>query len=392
MNASSPAFDLEAWRRRVPLLTRAIPMNHCSQAPQNEATARAAQAYLESWNRTGMDWDAWIEEVERARTTFAALINARDDEVAVCTSVSQATSSLASALDFTGSRNKVLVTEAEFPTVAHVWLAQEARGARVSWLPTRGGVLELEDYEAGIDESTLLISACHGYYQSGFKQDLAAIVRMARARGAFLYVDAYQTLGTHPLDVKELDIDCLASGNLKFLLGIPGIAFLYVRRELAERLRPSVTGWFGRTDPFAFDHRRLDWAPGARRFDTGTPPVFAAYVARAGMEVILEVGPDRILTWTEELSRLLVEGGEARGLQLFGTADARQKAPTTAFVCPADSHVVEGRMRERGVLPSARGPVIRLAPHFYTSAEDVEVSLDTLSEVLRELGAPPLAG
>jgi selenocysteine lyase/cysteine desulfurase len=360
-------------------------MNNCSQAPQTEETAAAARAYLESWNRSGMDWDEWMAEVERARVSFAALINADPSEVALCTSVSQATSSLASSLDFTGRRNRVVATEAEFPTVAHVWLAQGPRGARVDWVPVRNGIVEVEDYEHLLDSDTLVVSVTHGYYASGFKQDLEAIVRKAHAVGALAYVDAYQTLGTHALDVKELGVDFLASGNLKFLMGVPGIAFLYVREDLAERLKPTITGWHGRKDPFAFTHRTLDWAPGARRFDTGTPPVPNAYVARAGMEIVQEVGPARIQRWTEELSRHLIEGGRARGLELHGTDDPRRKTPTTAFVCHSDSHAVEEAMKERGVVPSARGHVIRLAPHFYSTLDDVEVALDTLVEVLGQL-------
>ena len=112
--------------------------------------------------------------------------------------------------------------------------------------------------------------------------------------GALLFVDAYQTVGTRPIDVRALDVDFLAAGNLKFLMGVAGIAFLYVRAELIERLRPTLTGWFGRANPFAFDATLLDWAATARRFDTGTPPLINAYIARAGMDLVLEAGLEAI--------------------------------------------------------------------------------------------------
>jgi len=142
----APDFDLDAVRARIPILRTLIPMNNCSQAPQCDATRAAADAYLESWARQGMDWDAWIGEVERARAGFAAFIGADADDVAVATSVSQATASVASGLDFTGRRFRVLVSEAEFPTVAHVWLAQERFGAEVGWVPVQDGAVELEAY------------------------------------------------------------------------------------------------------------------------------------------------------------------------------------------------------------------------------------------------------
>jgi len=378
-----PLYDIDAVRRRIPLLQHTVPMNNCSQSPQMDITRAAAEEYLESWNNEGMDWDRWMAEVEASRVSFSRIINASPDEVSVCVSVSQATSSVASALDFSGPRQKVAVTEGEFPTVGHVWRAQERHGAKLTWVPVEAGIIPLDGYESALDEDTILVSACHGYYQSGFKQDLAAVVAMSREVGALVFVDAYQTLGSCSLDVKALDLDFLTSGNLKFLMGIPGIAFLYVKPSVAETLEPTLTGWGGRENPFAFDVKELSWAPVARRFDTGTPPIFEAYVARAAMDFLTDIGLDAIQAWTEELSRALIEGGKARGLRLLGSEDPTQKAPTTAFLVPEDSHAIEADLRAHGILASARGPAIRLAPHFYSTLQDVETALDALAEVLR---------
>lgn len=380
MTGARPAYDLDAWRRRIPLLASCVPMNNCSQAPQTDATRAAAERYLESWNRSGMDWDAWMAEVALAKAEFAKLIGATASDIAVFSSVSEAASAVASALDFGGGRASIVVSEAEFPTVAHVWLAQERRGARVSWAPVRNGTIDPESYDTLIDDRTALVSACHGYYVNGFIQDAARIAARAREAGALSFLDVYQTLGTIPVDVRALGVDFLASGNLKFLMGIPGIAFLYVRPEIVESLHPSVTGWFGRANPFAFDAKSLDWSPTASRFDSGTPPVINAYVARAGMEIINAIGPVNIRAWHETLARRLIEGGRSRGLTLHGSDDVRRKTATTAFVV-RNSHAVESAMRARGVLPSARGEVIRLAPHFYTTIDDVDRALDLLSEL-----------
>jgi len=250
-----------------------------------------------------------------------------------------------------------------------VWLAQGRRGAQIAC-------------DEQIDERTALVSACHGWYVNGFVQDIASIAARARAAGALSFVDAYQTLGAVPVNVRELGVDFLAAGTLKFLMGVPGIAFLYVRPEIVESLRPTATGWFGRVDPFAFDSQTLDWSPNASRFDAGTPPVMNAYIARAGMEIINEVSPAKIRAWHEVLARRLIDGGRERNLTLHGTDDVTHKTATTAFVVP-DSHAVEAAMRARGVLPSARGPVIRLAPHFYNTLDDVDRALDTLADVVR---------
>ena len=379
---TTPEYDLDAWRRRIPLLGSCIPMNNCSQAPQTDATRAAAERYLDSWNRSGMDWDAWMAEVALAKNAFAKLIGAAPSDVAVFGSVSAAASAVASALDLDGDRQRIVVSGMEFPGVAHVWLAQARRGAQLCRVPLRDGGIEPNDYDALINESTALVSACHGWYVNGFVQDVARVAARARAAGALSFVDAYQTLGAVPVNVRDLGVDFLAAGTLKFLMGVSGIAFLYVRPEIVESLRPTATGWFGRVDPFAFDAETRDWSPNASRFDAGTPAVVNAYIARAGMEIIHDVNPASIRAWHEVLARRMIDGGRARGLVLHGTDDVSQKTATTAFVVP-DSHAIEAAMRARGVLPSARGQVIRLAPHFYTTLDDVDCALDTLADVIR---------
>jgi len=379
VTVTRPTYDIDTWRRRIPLLASCVPMNNCSQAPQTDVTRAAAERYLDSWNGSGMDWDAWMSEVALAKAEFARLVGATPDDIAVFSSVSEAASAVASALPLQGRRTNIVVSDAEFPTVAHVWLAQEQRGAHVSWAPVHADA-DASVYDALIDDRTALVSACHAYYMNGLIQDSARIASIARDAGALSFVDAYQSLGIIPIDVRALGVDFLASGNLKFLMGIPGIAFLYVRPEIVDTLHPSVTGWFGRANPFAFDARSLDWSPTASRFDTGTPPVINAYVARAGMEIINALGPANIREWLVELGQRLIDGGRARGLVLHGSDDMQLKTATTAFVV-GDSHAVEQAMRERGVIASARGDVIRLAPHFYSTIDDVDRALDALAEV-----------
>ncbi len=165
-------------------------------------------------------------------------------------------------------------------------------------------------------------------------------------------------------------------------MGIPGIAFLWVRPEVASEMEPSTTGWFGRTDPYAFEAKRLDWAEGARRFDLGTPPIMEAYVARAGMAWLRELGLDAIEAWNDTLGLRCVEGAVERGLTVLGPFDPAMRTPTTAIACD-NSHAVEATLRDQRIIASARGPAIRLAPHFYNTIEDVDRALDATARAIR---------
>jgi selenocysteine lyase/cysteine desulfurase len=378
-------------RRKIPILRTHIPMNNCSQAPQSETTRAAADAYLTSWANDGMDWDTWMTETDLARAEFAAFIGAEADDVAVCTSVSQATASVATGLEWgnpgaVGSRNRVVASGGEFPTVGHVWLAQERLGAEVDWVPVRDGAIELDDYARLVDDRTVIVSACRGYYQTGFKQDIGSIADIAHAKGAMLFVDAYQTMGSEAFDAPSSGADFVASGNLKFLMGIPGIAFLWIRPGLAEGLRPTITGWFGRENPYAFETQQLDWGAGARRMDTGTPPIMEAYVARAGMAWLSEIGLEAIGAWNAVLGAHCVEGALARGLEVLGPHDPAKRAVTTAIHCE-ESHPVEATLRSQNIIASARGHAIRLAPHFYNTTDDVDQALDALAAAMKSVAA-----
>jgi selenocysteine lyase/cysteine desulfurase len=380
--SDSPDYDISALRKSIPALASTIPMCNCSQAPQTDATLAAAERYLESWRTRGMDWDEWMAEVARAKAAFATLINASPDDIAVFSSVSEATSAVASALAFTGHRRDVLTTEAEFPSIGHVWLAQKQRGAQVRWIGVKDGGVDPAEYDRRVNDDTAIVSACHGYYLNGALQDIEAIAKVAHERGALVFVDAYQSAGAVPIDVKANGVDFLASGALKYLMGIPGIAFLYVRPDRVDRLHPTVTGWFGRENPFAFEVTKLDWAPNARRFDTGTPPIMNAYIARAGMEMIAQVGVAKIRAWHEQLSNRLIDGAALRDLCVSAPLRRSFKTANTAIEVH-NAQAVEDAMRKKGVLPSARGPVIRLAPHFYNTIEDVDTALDVLADVAR---------
>lgn len=335
-----------------------------------------------------MEWNTWIAEVEHARAAFATLIGTTPANIAVGTSLSQLTSSVASALVTGGpvqsTRRRILSSVMDFPGVAHAWLATRAHGWQVKILEANEqGVVSPDRFHAASGEEVALISAPHVCYANGALLDLPRLAEIAHARGSLLFVDAYQSLGTVPVDVEASDVDFLAAGVLKYLCGSAGIAFLYVHPRVQERLRPTVTGWFGRQNPFAFEPRELDYAESAARFDLGTPPILNAYAARAGIELVQAAGVERIRAWLLHLSNLAAEEASRLGLVLSGPPDASARGATTALVTssPEHAHALEDELRQRSIMVSARGHLLRLAPHGFTTEEEVIETLNTLTRV-----------
>lgn len=366
-------------RERFPLLRHKTYLNSCSKGALSVDVRQAYEAYLRDWDEKGSPWEYWVERMEAARHAFAGLINASPDEVAVVTSVSHAVSALASALDFSGERNKVVVSDFEFPTVAQIWHAQEKRGAQVVHVPAAGNWIPTERFAEAIDDRTLLVAVTHVSFRTGSRLEVPEIVRLAHAKGALVLLDSYQALGTFPIDVKALGVDFLTSGVLKYLLGSSGLAYLYVRRELIPYLEPTFVGWFAQANIFAMDIYAHRPAPSARRFEAGTPPVPNIYAAIAGIKLVQSVGLEAIEAHLREITGAIKEGAMQRGYNLVTPADpARHGALITLRSHKADLLV---KLLERdGIITSSRGDNLRISPHFYNDLSDVDRLMDCLEQ------------
>src|SRR5436309_6526021 len=223
-------------RHRFPIFERLCYINSCSQGALSDAVRESYENYLRDWDEKGAPWEYWVERTEAARAAFARLINADPDEIAVTTSLSAGVSALASGLRF-ARRSKVVLTDWEFPTIGQIWHAQEARGARVSHVPAADdGTIPLDHFDRAIDDDTLIVAITHVCYRNGAMMDVPAVVELAHERGAFVLLDAFQSVGSLPVDVRELDVDFLGAGVLKYLLGSAGLGFFYCRRDLVERV------------------------------------------------------------------------------------------------------------------------------------------------------------
>src|SRR5262245_54414238 len=239
-------------RAEFPIFEHAVYANSCSQGALANRVREAAEAWLAGWDENGAEWEYWVEQNEAARSAFSALVHAEPDDVAVTTSVSQAVSALVSALDLSGERNRIVISEYEFPTVGQIAHAQELRGAEVVHVrPEVDGRIPLERFAEAIDERTALVCCTAVSFRSGHRNDVAAIAELGHEHGAIVLADSYQALGALDLDVRALGADVVTGGTVKYLLGSAGLGFMWLRGEVRASLLPTQTGWFADEDIFA---------------------------------------------------------------------------------------------------------------------------------------------
>ncbi len=376
----------QQFRRHFPALTDpghgTVHLASCSHGPLSDALATALGEYQYTLREYGAPWDRWMAEVERARALFAALINADVDEVAVLPSASNAAYQVGSTQDW-GARPGLVTADAEFGSIAQVWLAQQPRGAAVRHVPNADGPIEPAAYRALIDERTALVSVPLIAYRTGARMPVAEILECSRAAGARTVVDAYQGAGVEPVDVRELGCDYLISGTLKYLLGLPGIAFLYARAGLADPVAPAQTGWFGRVEPFALDTRTLDHPAQARRFESGTPSIPAAYGAVAGLGLIDALDPEQVCAHIAEHTARLDEMLREQGETVASPHDRRHRGPMVAIV-DEDPTRLCGWLASERILASPRANLVRLSLHYFTDGDDLDRAVGAIRRYRRQ--------
>jgi selenocysteine lyase/cysteine desulfurase len=378
--AGTSTHPLAAYRAEFPVFERQIYLNTCSLGALGRRSRAHVTAYLDEWDRRGAAawYDTWWEDLARLRQGYASVVGAAAEEIALHASTSTATAVLASALDYR-ARPKVVTTSLDFPTVAYQWLSKRPLGVELEILESPDGIsVPLEAFARAIDDRTALVATSHVYFTSGAIQDIKMVAELAHAHGALCYVDAYQSVGQVPVDVKTLGVDFLTAGGLKWLLGGPGIVFLYARRELAGRLRPTTTGWFAHAQQFSFDPRTIEWHADARRLEQGTPALAAVSSQLGGLELLAEVGWARIFPVVRELTADLANLAIERGLRPKVAPDAAARS-AIVMIPAADPAGQVRRLAEAGIIADARPGHVRLSPFFYNVRDDYATALETLA-------------
>jgi len=362
-------MDWLAWRDEFPIFRTKMYLNTCSLAPLAQRVRRAQERFLDEWDGLGASawYTHWLDALDELRSKVARVVNASKEEIALAPSASVALSSIASCLDY-HSRRKVVMADIDFPTLGHQWAVKPGverifvRSEDRVWVPP-------ERFEAALDDNVAAVATSHVIYVSGAIQDIARIAKAAHGFGALSIIDAYQATGQLPTDVQAAGLDVLITGGLKWLLGGTGIAFLYVRRDLIRDLRPTITGWFANEGQFEFDPKTFEFRGDARRFELGTTANAAVYAANAGLDIVLEIGVDRIRARTSELVNDLVDRAIDAGLEIKTPPNPEARAGIVMIRRPEPASDVKGLARE-GIITDYRHDRVRVSPYFYNTEDD----------------------
>lgn len=393
-----------AWREEFPILADTTYLNSCSLGALSRRAEQRLRDFRNEWHRYGASawYETWMGRLAELRSRVEAMIGAGDGDIALSASVSAALAVVASGIDYrrpaggpgpadtagggTGAggaagsgrlRNRVVVGELDFPTLAYQWMARP--DVEVVRVPTGdGATIDLERWADAVDERTAVLATSHVFFTTGAIQDLKALADIAHGAGALLLVDAYQSAGQVPIDVAAADVDILITGPLKWLLGGPGLAYTYVRPELRDAIRPTIAGWFGAADQFDFDI--TSYAPKAdgRRFELGTPALHTVHTALGGQAIIDELGVPAIRERNAGLTERLIERTQGAGFTVNAALDADARS-AIVMIEHSDPHTAVATLADAGIIVDARPGYVRVSPHFYNTEGEVDRVVDVLA-------------
>lgn len=379
-NATQPRM-----REQFPILRSSTYLVSHSMGAAPLGAKTALEAYWNDWAADGPEaWERWLPEIGTIADGIGELIGAPAGTMFLGPNVSVMQAALASCLRFTPQRNEVVYEALQFPSLTYVWTEWQRFGAQPRIVPSDDGrTVETERIIQAITERTVIAVLSHAYYVSGAIADVQAVQRHCRKTGTLLCVDAYQTTGVFPYDVREWDLDIVTGGSHKWLCGGPGCGWLYIRSELHEQFEPAVTGWMAHARPFAFEPAPMTWAPSMYRWGSGTPTIPGYLVAKPGHALIKQAGVGAIRAHNVALTSLIADMAIERGYRVNTPLDPRKRTGWIGIDMPDCERAYRELVQRRIFVDYRPGCGIRVGPHFYTSADDVRALFTALEEILR---------
>ena len=375
--------ELLAYRSEFPILQRKTYLNSCSLGALSNRSMQGLAQFMEMWNEWGAHawYEIWMGEIAKARQKFAAIIGAQLHEVAIAPSVSVALSSIASALDYS-KRNNVVMADMDFPTLASQWLVKQRIGVECRFVESPDRIYTPPElFEREVDDKTVLVATSRVFYTSGYIQDIRSVADIAHKHGAYMLVDDYQGTGQIPINVNAMDVDFLVTGTLKWLMGGPGLAFVYIREGLISQLQPTIAGWFGHSEQFQFKTREFDFRPDATRVEMGTPAVAAIYAANGGLDIVQEISVEQICERTRYLTNDLIAQAREHGWKVRAPLEPEQRSSIVMLEIEQPEEVVKALVA-RNIITDSRPGLLRASPYFYNTIEENALVIGAIAEIL----------
>jgi selenocysteine lyase/cysteine desulfurase len=372
-------MDWTALRAEFPVCRRWAFLDHAAVAPLSE---RARAAFVD-WSADAaangvVAEPAWLRRIEQVRALAARLLNAETTDVAFVKNTTEGIGIVAEGLDWRPGDNVVSCAD-EYPSNLYPWMNLASRGVELRQVPSRDGRVLVDDLAAAMDGRTRLLTLSFVEYASGFRNDLDAIGALCRGRGVLFFVDAIQGLGVLPLDVRRTPVDFLSADGHKWLLGPEGAGIFYIRRDLVERLHPVGVGWNSVSDSFDFARVELRLKPHAGRWEGGSLNTGGVLALGASLELLLNLGVDRIAARVLELTDELCARASAAGLEVYSSRRAEERSGIVSLRLPGDVKAAARRCRDHGIVVTHRAGRLRVSPHCYNTADE----LARLVELLR---------
>jgi len=374
------------WRGEFPILERTTYLISNSLGAMPRRVRDSMNAYADAWGERGVRaWEAgWWELAGTVAEQIAPLIGAEPGEISLHQNVTTTQAVIASCFDWRGPRNKVVMTDLEFPSVQYFYHEQRRHGARVELVPSGNPVrFDLDAFLAAIDETTLLVPISLVLFRSSFIVNANAIIEKAHRVGAHVVLDTFQATGAIPVEVRALGADFAVGGVLKWLCGGPGVAYLYVREDLRNALRPSLTGWLAHRRPFAFEAGAIDARDDGYRFLNGTPHIPALYACQPGLAILNEIGSQAVREKSLRMTTRVLEGAKARGWRVNTAENPAERAGTVSVDCPHAMEVSHELLAREILIDYRPQAGIRISPHFYNREEECDFALSQIEEILQ---------
>jgi kynureninase len=381
------ADSLLAWRDEFPIVRTCTYLVSHSLGAMPSRTARYLQEYADAWNRRGVRaWhEGWWEIGRSTGDLLAPVLGVRPGTISMHQNVTVALGVIASCYAFDGPRRKIVMTDLEFPSNMYLFEGFRRYGADVVYVPSDDTIrTNLDRLLDAIDEHTVLVPLSLVLFRSAFIQNAQAVIEKAHRVGARVILDVYQAAGTVPMNLEALEVDYAVGGSVKWLCGGPGAGYLYVRPDLAADVFPGFVGWAAHANPFSFSTGRIVHADAPERFQSGTPNVPAMYAARAGYEIVAQIGVDAIREKSLRLTRRLIEHAQGAGYRLNTPTSDGERGGAVIVDVPNGEAVANELLRREVIIDYRPGAGIRMAPHFYNTEAEIDHAMETLDAIVAE--------